>query len=246
MSKLLRWSAAVASSGVLAGLVTAGPALGATPSTAPKVTTGTATSLSATSERLSGTIDDAGRKVEYYFEYGRSAKYGTATPDKPLAAKRGEQRVMATIAHLKANTLYHWTLVVIAAKGSAPKRYAGSDSTFRTGGTGMLMLYAGTLTVTGGRLATPLTCNSTLDCKGKFSVGTRTRDLKTKKLITAVCVSGQPFTIKAHKTLTIRAKILKGCLTLLKHDKHIRAKVTSYPRTGQKALIKTVTVAYRS
>lgn len=246
MSRLRRRAVAMASSGLLAGVIAAAPAHAATTVT-PKVTAGTATSMSATSEMLTGTIDNGGKTVLYVFEYGATMKYGTATPPHKLIGKAGAQTVTAVIKHLKPHSNYHWTVVAIAGSGQSLHRFSGKDMMFQTGATGTLMLGARRLTVLGGRLGTPLTCNSTLDCKGKFSVGTRTRDLKTKKLITAVCVSGQSFSIKAHKSMMIRARVLRGCLTLLKHNRTIKVKVTSYPRTGQKALIAPgVAVTFKS
>lgn len=243
MSKFLRWGAAIASSGLIAGLAATAPAQAAT---TVKVTTGPATTVTSTAEKLAGTIDNAGSKVEWQFEYGVSIKYGTATPVKPLAGKTSAQPVMAQITHLKTNTTYHYRLVAVTGSGSSLKRVFGNDGTFRTGGTGLLVLNASSLTVTHGRLATPLTCDSTLDCKGKFSVGTHARDLKTKKMVTVACVTGQSFTIKAHKTQTVKAKILKGCLALLKTKRSVTAKLTSYPRTGQHALIRTVKIRFKS
>lgn len=245
MFRLLRWCVAITGSSLIAGLAATAPAQAATTPTI-KVTTGAASAVSSTTETLTGTIDNGGTKAEWQFQYGKSMQYGTATPVKPLAGKAGAQMVKVTIAHLKTNTVYHYRLVAVTGSGSSLKRTFGKDATFKSGGTGLLRLIPSSLTVTHGMLATPLTCDSTLACKGKFSVGTHARDAKTKKMITAVCVSGQSFTIKAHQTKTVKAKVLKGCLALLKHNRRITAKVTSYPRTGQHALVKKVKVLFKS
>jgi hypothetical protein len=248
VSRFVRALGALGSSAVLAGVVASAPASAATPTTAKPtviVTTGKATSISGTAEMLTGTIDNRGRAVQWQFQYGRSTTYGSGTPVKGLVAKTGAQTVSVLIDHLKANTAYHYRLVAITGSHSGTSKVFGMDATFRSGGTGLLLLNANTLTAKGGRIIVPLTCDSTLDCRGKFSIGTRARAAKTKKLATIVCVSGASLSIKAHQTERVNAKLLAGCAALLKSKKKIAAKVTSYPRTGQKALIKTVTVLYK-
>jgi hypothetical protein len=248
VSRILRAVGALGSSALLAGVVASAPANAATPTTAKPtvtVTTGKATSISGTEEMLTGTIDNKGKAVQWQFQYGRSTTYGSGTPAKGLVAKTGAQTVSVLIKHLKANTTYHYRLVAITGSTSGTSKVLGMDATFRTGGTGLLLLNAKTLTAAGNRVIVPLTCDSTLACKGKFSIGTRARAAKTKKLVTIVCVSGASLSIKAHQTEKISAKLRPGCVALLKSKKKIAAKVTSYPRTGQKALIKSVTVLYK-
>lgn len=249
--RFLRRSLAVGASGVAAGVIAAAPAYAATtPSSATptvKVATVAANSISANSELLNGTVNDNGRSVQWTFEYGTSTKYGRATPVHTLRAKSGNQTVSMLVSHLRPKSKYHFRLVVIAGNGSGATRISGKDMMFKSGGTGVFSLGARipTLTSVAGRLGVPLACNSSIACRGKFSIGTRTRVARTKKLTTIVCVAGRSFLIRAHKTFMVRAKLLKGCAALLKKKKRIRAKITSYPRSGQHALIRMITLVYR-
>lgn len=247
MFRFLRWSSALASAGLLAGLAAAAPAQAATPPAAamPTVRTGTAHSVTATSEMLTGTINDHGKTDQWQFEYGRTVKYGSGTSVHTLRAGTSTQVVSVLVKHLKPHTLYHFRLVAIAGSGAGATRVPGKDAAFRSGGTGFLRLKATTLTARGGRLSVPLTCDSTITCRGKFSIGTRVRAARTHKLTTVVCVPGASFSIKAHQTHTVSAKLLRGCASVLKAKKRVKAKFTSYPRSGQHALIRTVTLVYK-
>lgn len=243
MSRFLRWSSALVSASLLAGLIAAVPAQAAAPAKpAVTVTTAMASPVTATTEMLTGSVNDHGRTVDWQFEYGKTMKYGSGTAVHKLPASTRTQTVSMLVKHLKPHTLYHFRLVAIAGNGSGAMRVPGKDAAFRSGGTGLFLLRARTLTAFRGRLAVPLTCDSTIACRGKFSVGTRARAAKTKKLTTVVCVAGASYKIKAHKTLMVHARLLRGCASLLRHKRRIRAKVTSYPRTSQHALVKTITV----
>ena len=63
---------------------------GAQDAGAPQATTGPADATSATSTRLTGTVNPNGAVTTYYFEYGTSPNYGSATPSD--GRRGGHQR----------------------------------------------------------------------------------------------------------------------------------------------------------
>ncbi len=96
-------------------------------SAAPSVTTGPATSVSSTSESLSGTINPNGADTTYYFEYGTTASFGATSPVVDLGGGLSPSSVTATISGLTAGATYDYALVATNALGSV----VGTTSTFR-------------------------------------------------------------------------------------------------------------------
>ncbi len=106
---------------------------------------------------------------------------------------------------------------------------------------GLFLLAGNRLTVRQGHVAIRFTCASPLACTGKFSLTTRLKLKISQKFATVVCASSR-YSIKAHRTGTVNAKVRSSCIAALRVTRHHRvtAKVTSYPRTGQHALIRKV------
>ncbi|MEN3941086.1 Ig-like domain-containing protein [Prosthecobacter sp. SYSU 5D2] len=102
------------------------PALPATE--APVAVTGAATDITTTSATLNGTVNPNESLTLYYFEYGRTAAYGSSTLPVPLLVGDAPIAVSGTASGLMPNTLYHFRLV--AANNVAISR--GSDATFTT------------------------------------------------------------------------------------------------------------------
>jgi phosphodiesterase/alkaline phosphatase D-like protein len=97
-----------------------------TTSSAPDVTTGNASSITATTATLNGTVNPSSRSTTWYFEYGTSTNYGTKTTSKDAGAGTSNVAVSAAIAGLKSGTTYHFRLVATSDAGTAQ----GSDHTF--------------------------------------------------------------------------------------------------------------------
>jgi hypothetical protein len=94
----------------------------------PDVTTGAASSISASSATLNGTVDPNGRATTFYFEYGTSTGYGTQTPAKSAGSATSAQPENAAISGLTAGRTYHYRIVAKSDAGSA----TGKDATFTT------------------------------------------------------------------------------------------------------------------
>jgi hypothetical protein len=105
------------------------PAPAAADENVPRVATGAATAVTATSATLNGDVD-SGHAAEYWFEYGVNANYDAATPPQPVAA--GEDvPVSAAVAGLAPATVYHYRLVARIA-GRPFDVDKGADRTFTT------------------------------------------------------------------------------------------------------------------
>ncbi len=88
-------------------------------SAAPSVTTGPATSVSSTSESLSGSVNPNGVETTYYFEYGTSASFGSTSPVSDAGGDLSPSSIGATITGLTPGATYDYALVASSALGSA-------------------------------------------------------------------------------------------------------------------------------
>jgi len=104
-------------------------ASGAPRSSRPFASTGSARSTTASSSRLSGLVNPHGVPSDFYFQYGPSTRYGSATaPDPSAGARSANVAVAATVTNLAAFTTYHYRIVAVSAGGTS----RGADRTFTT------------------------------------------------------------------------------------------------------------------
>ena len=92
----------------------------------PKATTRGHKSLKATGARLLGTVNPGSQATGYFFEVGKSNKYGQLTAIKRTKTKT--VKISALVRGLRAHTKYHYRLVAINGNGTS----YGRDRTFRT------------------------------------------------------------------------------------------------------------------
>lgn len=104
----------------------------------PKVKTGKATGVTATSATLTGTVNPNGSATTCSFQYGRTMVYGSATPTQHVGSGSKTVNVSAPVTGLTPSTTYHFQLVCKNLGGQA----RGGDGKFKT---------AGAPTVTTGR-----------------------------------------------------------------------------------------------
>ncbi len=97
---------------------------------APSVTTGSASSVSATTANLNGSVVPNGQETSWHFEFGTSTSYGIATATKSAGSGTSSANVSAAVAGLTPGTTYHYRLVATNASGTTP----GADRTFTTAG----------------------------------------------------------------------------------------------------------------
>ena len=123
----------------------AGTALAA----APVATTGAASSVSATTATLNGTVDPNKESTTYWFEYGKTTAYGSQTAPADAGPGNAAKSVSVDVSGLAPNTLYHFRLVARNASATV----AGADATFTTG-TPAVTIAATPLVVTFGKPVT--------------------------------------------------------------------------------------------
>lgn len=78
---------------------------------------------------LSGNLNPNGTDVAYRFDWGRTANYGHTTPVTSAGNGKADVPVDISLDTLKANTTYHYRLVVLNAAGTA---WNGADQQFTT------------------------------------------------------------------------------------------------------------------
>ena len=96
----------------------------------PAVTTNAATSATATSATLNGSVNRDGQATTYQFEYGTTTRYGSSVPSPAEPAGDGTSAgsESAYLTGLRQGTTYHYRIKATNATGSA----YGSDQMFTT------------------------------------------------------------------------------------------------------------------
>ena len=78
---------------------------------APSAKTGSASSVTATSAVVSGTVNPHNRGSSAWFEYGTSTKYGSTTPVQDAGFGNVDKPFTAALSGLKPGTTYHFRIV---------------------------------------------------------------------------------------------------------------------------------------
>ena len=94
----------------------------------PVVTTGSASSISASAATLNGTVDANGRDTTFYFEYGTSTSYGSKTTPKSAGSGTSAEPESTGISGLATGRTYHFRIVASSDAGTS----TGKDSSFTT------------------------------------------------------------------------------------------------------------------
>jgi phosphodiesterase/alkaline phosphatase D-like protein len=101
-----------------------------TTSSRPVVVTGPASSVSATSAVVSGSVNPNGRPTTWWVEFGTTNRYGTRTGQLSAGSSTSAQNVQTTLTGLAPSTAYHYRIVARNSSGTT----AGADATFTTAG----------------------------------------------------------------------------------------------------------------
>ena len=91
-------------------------------------TTEPATSVTATSATLTGTVNPGGKATTYYFEYGTSTGYGSVTATVKAGSGTTSVSVSAPVSGLTASTIYYFQLVAHNSSGTQD----GGQLSFKT------------------------------------------------------------------------------------------------------------------
>jgi hypothetical protein len=103
---------------------------GAAATTPPGATTEAASAVTTTGATLNGVVDPEASATTYYFQYGRTALYGSNVPSTPakVPGYTAPVEVAQGIASLKPQTEYHFRVISKSAAGTT----YGPDRTFWT------------------------------------------------------------------------------------------------------------------
>jgi hypothetical protein len=226
-------------SAVMAGLM-AGSALAATPIP----TTSAATGVGVSTATLNGSIQTAGVQTLWQFQYGTSTSYGKTTTANSIPAGGSTVIVASSITGLKANTKYHFRLVVQTGKGTSTYPIVvtnGVDKTFTTKPSGKVTLSSTTLAIKKGSTSLGLKCSSLVTCKGKLTLSAR---IKVGKKHQNITFGSKSFSIKHGKKSTLKFKLSGKGLTALKkaHNQQLKVKLLIKFSSQQPTISKTITL----
>jgi len=98
------------------------------PPDAPQVSNIQVGGILPTSATLTASINPGAAATVYKVEYGTTAKYSSATPDRSLVAGESDQAVSTPLDQLSRGTLYHYRVVATNSMGTT----ASPDQTFTT------------------------------------------------------------------------------------------------------------------
>ncbi len=96
--------------------------------TTPGARTGKASAVTPQTATLNGRVDPNGFPTAFYFQYGRSTRYGKRTATADAGSGKNSHAVSASLTGLRPNTTYHYRLVAFSSKGTA----RGTDRKLKT------------------------------------------------------------------------------------------------------------------
>jgi hypothetical protein len=105
--------------GGLIGVVALLAAPGLAQAVPPGVSTGPAVNVTATTAQLRGFVDANGLPTTYFFEYGPTTAYGSATRLDDVGSASGGRAVRANVGSLTPGTTYHYRIVATNSDGTA-------------------------------------------------------------------------------------------------------------------------------
>ena len=94
----------------------------------PTAITGPVTATASTTATVTGTVNPNGQATTWYFEYGKTASYGTKSATTNAGAGTSDVAATASLTSLAANTTYHYRLVATNASGTS----RGTDGVLAT------------------------------------------------------------------------------------------------------------------
>jgi hypothetical protein len=104
--------------------------------------------VTGTSATLAGTVDPNGHSTSWYFEYGRTAAYGTKTASQNAGTSKGARAVSVPISGLTPGTTYHFRVVATSSAGTA----YGADAAFTTVGPAITIASSSATVIYGNRV----------------------------------------------------------------------------------------------
>lgn len=189
------------------------------------VTTGSATSITASSAVLNGTVVANDTPTSCAFAYGPTTSYGSLTPAQPVPAGSSSVALTATISGLAPSTGFHYQLVCNSATGTV----SGSDQSFTSLG------LPGRIAIAGRRLFISPTgtvgvfvaCFGGNPCSGTVSL------MSGNKTIAPTV----HYSFTNEKETVVFTKLSRAALALLKSRGTLTATATAVDANGTKSVI---------
>jgi phosphodiesterase/alkaline phosphatase D-like protein len=155
----MRTTAGLAAAAALAAMLVATPVPSVAVGAPPSATTGSPTTVAATSATVTGTVNPNGTATSYVFEYGASTAYGSKTSSVSAGSGTSGVAASATIGGLTADATYHYRLVATSSAGTAN----GGDATFTTANAPPVVATRGASSVS----STSAVLNATVNPEGR-------------------------------------------------------------------------------
>src|SRR6476469_1993227 len=96
---------------VILGLLVAAIVVQGAAAAAPTAITGSVAAVGGTSATVNGTVNPGGAVTEWWFEYGTTTAYGSATTHTNTGSGSANVPVSRSLTGLSAATSYHYRLV---------------------------------------------------------------------------------------------------------------------------------------
>jgi phosphodiesterase/alkaline phosphatase D-like protein len=103
-----------------------------TTSSAPTVSTGGSSGVSATTATVSGTVNPDGPPTTYYFQYGGTIAYGQQSLPLPAGKGSSVNGETGELSGLQPGVTYHYRIVASNESSGTPQVAYGKDETFTT------------------------------------------------------------------------------------------------------------------
>ena len=167
----MRRKIALGAAGLTAAASITAALLGASASAAPvapTVTTSNAVPASTSAQSVLGTVNPNGSPTRYFFQYGTTTAYGSATPTQSAGSGASPVNEAASVNGLTPGTVYHYRMVAVSVGGTVD----GADQTFTAGGTSSVHVLGREGFVSpGGVIGIQIGCfNGVTTCAGNFTV----------------------------------------------------------------------------
>ncbi len=241
---------------------------------APAATTGPAAAVTEQSATLTGSVNANGVPTIYWFEYGPTTAYGSATPATD-AGSGGAVAATATLGGLAPATTYHYRLVAansgVTTKGgdrtlttasppsptpsSPPSSPASTTPSSTTQAPAATSAFAGVKLVStrlsfGGRFVTlKLSCppGTVGRCSGRTELTAKRR--AGAGAARSVRLGRATFSIAAGRQAKVRVRVSRAGRRLLGRTRRLRARDTNAARDGagrSKTTVASVTIRHRT
>jgi hypothetical protein len=200
---------------------------------APTVRTDRATVRSIHRAILRATITNHGCQTVYYFDYGKTKRYGRSTITRTLAGSGGSQTIALPVSGLAEHTRYHFRAVAASPSGTT----FGRDATLTSAaGPSTISIGRGPAQVTQGAARVTLRCSAgSTRCRGSVLISSQGKRLGNAKfsirsghkvdVTVALTRVGRTFvshfsTLRIKVVATVRGHVVHRALTLVVSPRH--------------------------